>query len=83
MGWNQVYWDRPCPLMSGIESGEHFYFVHSYYVDPVDADVRFGTCEYGIRFTAVAWREQPLCGPSFTGKSQRAGLTLLRNFVGL
>jgi glutamine amidotransferase len=34
MGWNQLQWTAPCPLLEGIAVGTHFYFVHSYYVVP-------------------------------------------------
>ena len=35
MGWNQVAIQRACPLFEGIADGDHWYFVHSYYVEPV------------------------------------------------
>jgi len=83
MGWNQVRWDRPCPLLEGLSSGEYFYFVHSYYVDPVDPAVRLGRCEYGVTFTAMAWRDNVYATQFHPEKSQRAGLAILRNFVAL
>lgn len=83
MGWNRVYWGRSCPVTAGLESGEHFYFVHSYYVEPADAAVRFGTCEYGFPFTAMVWRDNLYATQFHPEKSQRAGLTILRNFVAL
>ena len=83
MGWNQVRWDRPCPLMNGLDSGEHFYFVHSYYVDPAEPAVRFGLCDYGITFTAMVWRDNIYATQFHPEKSQRAGLTMLRNFVAI
>ncbi|MGB9626629.1 MAG: imidazole glycerol phosphate synthase subunit HisH, partial [Phycisphaerae bacterium] len=83
MGWNQVRWDRPCPLLEGLTSGEYFYFVHSYYVEPADPAVRLGRCEYGVTFTAMAWRDNVYATQFHPEKSQRAGLTILRNFVAL
>jgi len=83
MGWNQVRWDRPCPLLEGLSSGEYFYFVHSYYVDPADPAVRLGRCEYGVTFTAMAWRDNVYATQFHPEKSQRAGLAILRNFVAL
>ncbi len=83
MGWNQVRWDRPCPLMTGIGSGEYFYFVHSYYVDPADRGVSFGRCDYGIEFTAMVWRDNIYATQFHPEKSQQAGLTILRNFVAI
>lgn len=83
MGWNQVRWDRPCPLMQGLESGEYFYFVHSYYVDSGDPAASFGRCDYGVTFTAMAWRDNVYATQFHPEKSQRVGLTILRNFVAL
>lgn len=83
MGWNQVRWERPCPLMSGLASGEHFYFVHSYYVAPADSAVSLGLCEYGVVFTAMVWRDNVYATQFHPEKSQRVGLVVLRNFVAL
>jgi len=83
MGWNQVHWLRDCPLCEGIDSGEYFYFVHSYYVRPTEHDVRLGQCEYGIDFTAMIWRENVYATQFHPEKSQRAGLKILENFTRL
>lgn len=83
MGWNQLVWDRPCPLLAGLNSGEHFYFVHSYYVDPVDAAVTCGRCHYGHDFTAMIWRGHLFATQFHPEKSQRAGLRILQNFAAL
>ncbi len=83
MGWDQGWGGRPCPLMTGLSSGEHFYFVHSYYVVPDEPAVVFGRCEYGRAFTAMAWRDNVYATQFHPEKSQRAGLAMLRNFVAL
>lgn len=83
MGWNQLTWTEPCPLLEGIESGQHFYFVHSYYVDPVDADVTTGKCDYGHEFTAMIWRDNLFATQFHPEKSQQPGLTILKNFAAL
>lgn len=31
MGWNDLVIDRPHPVLQGIETGAHAYFVHSYH----------------------------------------------------
>lgn len=83
MGWNRLRWDRPCPLLAGLSSGEHFYFVHSYYADPVDRDVTIGWCDYGRDFTAMIWRDNIFATQFHPEKSQRAGLQILRNFAAM
>ncbi|MDA2921829.1 imidazole glycerol phosphate synthase subunit HisH [Patescibacteria group bacterium AH-259-L07] len=35
LGWNKVELTQESPLIAGIPDGSYFYFVHSYYVDPV------------------------------------------------
>jgi len=35
LGWNKVELTQESPLITGIQNGAYFYFVHSYYVDPV------------------------------------------------
>jgi glutamine amidotransferase len=38
MGWNTVEILRKAPALQGIQSGDFFYFVHSYYVVPEEKD---------------------------------------------
>lgn len=83
MGWNQLTWSRPCPLMQGLESGTYFYFVHSYYVVPDDSGVEHGRCHYGREFTATIWRDNVFAAQFHPEKSQQAGLAILRNFAAL
>ncbi len=83
MGWNEVAWDRDCPLMRGLSSPTYFYFVHSYYVDPTDLAVIFGRCSYGDEFTAMIWRENLFATQFHPEKSQSVGLTMLSNFAAL
>ncbi len=83
MGWNQVRWDWPSPMLNGLESGTHFYFVHSYYVVPSDERVTLGRCDYGYPFAAIVERDNIFATQFHPEKSQTAGLTILRNFAGL
>lgn len=81
VGWNQVRQCRPHPLFDGIENSAFFYFVHSYYCEPEDADVALGLTDYGEAYASVVAREN-LCGVQFhPEKSQAAGLRLLSNFA--
>ncbi len=83
MGWNPMIWKRDCPLMKGLTSPAHFYFVHSYYVAPVDEAVSFGRCDYGGEFTAMIWRDNLFATQFHPEKSQSAGLTMLKNFAAI
>jgi glutamine amidotransferase len=33
MGWNQITWQRDCPLLAGVPQGSYVYFAHSYHVE--------------------------------------------------
>ena len=83
MGWNQVTWPRPCPLTAGVPSGSYFYFVHSYYVEPIDPTYAYGLCDYGGPFTAMIWRDNLFATQFHPEKSQKIGLQILENFAGL
>lgn len=81
MGWNEVVQTAPHALWAGIADKSRFYFVHSYYADPSDAQVQSGRCTYGLPFTAAIARDNMFAVQFHPEKSQAAGLRLLRNFV--
>ena len=80
IGWVPIRIRKEAPLLSGIPDGSHFYFVHSYYVAPADAEVVAATAAYGVPFTAVIWRENLMATQFHPEKSQTLGLRLLKNF---
>jgi len=82
MGWNGVHVERGERLFSGIPSGSHFYFVHSYYVVPQDRESIALRCRYGIEFAAAIRTGNLFACQFHPEKSQTAGLRLLANFVG-
>ena len=81
MGWNQVTQTTPHPLWNNIRDDERFYFVHSYYVEPENEDDSAGVTDYIVRFTSAAARDNLFATQFHPEKSQRPGLTLLRNFL--
>lgn len=83
MGWNVVDWPRRPPIFQGIEEGSHFYFVHSYYVEPADPAVVAGVASYPGPFCAAVWRDNLFATQFHPEKSQTAGLTVLKNFAEL
>ena len=71
MGWNDV---RP--------AGDHYYFVHSYYVDSASPKDVMWTATYGdVTFPAAIHHDNVLGCQFHPEKSQRAGLKFLRAFV--
>ncbi|MBC3832019.1 imidazole glycerol phosphate synthase subunit HisH [Undibacterium amnicola] len=81
MGWNRVRQSQTHPLWNGIADDSYFYFVHSYYVQPEQAQDVVGTTEYGQVFTAAVARENIFATQFHPEKSAAAGLQLYKNFV--
>ena len=80
MGWNGVAIERAAPPLRGIQSGEHVYFVHSYYVEPQDGAVVATRTDYGLSFASSVWRDNIFACQFHPEKSQAAGLRIVRNF---
>jgi glutamine amidotransferase len=83
MGWNDVVFQRPHLLLDGIASGSHFYFVHSYYVEPADPSAVVATTEHGLRFAAVAAKDNVFATQFHPEKSSVDGLRIYHNFARL
>jgi len=81
MGWNEVHQTRPHPLWEGIAQDSRFYFVHSYYAVPRDAETVAATVRYGEDVTVALARDNIFAAQFHPEKSQHAGLTLLANFM--
>jgi glutamine amidotransferase len=81
MGWNQVHQLRSHPLWRGIPDQSRFYFVHSYYVDPSEADLTVGSTYYGREFTSAVARANVFAVQFHPEKSAANGLKLLENFA--
>jgi glutamine amidotransferase len=81
MGWNQVHQTYDHPLWQNIDQDERFYFVHSYYVEPVEIGMIAGSSNYGISFTAAVAKDNVFATQFHPEKSQHAGLQLYKNFL--
>lgn len=80
MGWNRLVLNQSHPVLEGIEPGDEFYFVHSYYPDPDHEDQVIGRTEHGIAFASVIGAGNLVATQFHPEKSGRPGLTLLKNF---
>jgi len=81
IGWNSIEKKQEVELLRGIESGDFFYFVHSYYVIPRDEDCISTLTDYGISFASSISRENIFATQFHPEKSQKKGLRILENFV--
>lgn len=81
MGWNDLVIDRPHPVLEGIESGDHAYFVHSYQMVMHDEGALLAHADYAGRVTAIVGRDNRMGTQFHPEKSQSAGLRLIANFL--
>ncbi len=82
VGWNDVRPVVSTPLLGEPESVRSYYFVHSYHLECVRSDIVVGRCEYGEQFAAVIQQDNIAAAQFHPEKSHRAGLDLLRRFLG-
>ena len=81
MGWNDLVLDSDHPVLEGIETGNHAYFVHSYQMRVTDPVHLLAHCEYGGPVTAIIGRDNMVGTQFHPEKSQSAGLRLIANFL--
>ena len=81
MGWNDLVIDQPHPLLAGIATGDHAYFVHSYHFQVENAVDRLAHVDYGTDITAIIGRDNMVGAQFHPEKSQAAGLRLIANFL--
>jgi glutamine amidotransferase len=85
MGWNQLDYTQPhLPLWQRLEPHPWVYFVHSYYVDPVDPQLTAATITHGSQTVTAAIAHNNVMAVQFhPEKSSTTGLKILENFVEL
>lgn len=81
MGWNDLVIDTPHPVLDGLQSGDHAYFVHSYAMNLTDPAHLLAHCDYGGPVTAVVGRDNIIGAQFHPEKSQSAGLRMIGNFL--
>lgn len=81
MGWNTVEAIDGHPLFKGIESGEYFYFVHSFAM--ATGDYTIASCDYGSRFSAAVQNRNYYGVQFHPERSSKAGSQLIKNFLEL
>ncbi|MCC5619497.1 imidazole glycerol phosphate synthase subunit HisH [Nostoc sp. CHAB 5836] len=83
MGWNQLEVTQPKSILwEHLPSDPWVYFVHSYYVDPIDPLIRAATITHGTQTVTAAIAHDNLMAVQFhPEKSSNIGLQILSNFV--
>lgn len=81
MGWNDLVIDTPHPVLDGIHTGDHVYFVHSYQMQMNDISHRLAHVDYGGDVTAIVGTGTRLGLQFHPEKSADTGLRLIGNFL--
>lgn len=81
MGWNDLVIDHAHPVLAGVQTGEHAYFVHSYYFQVDDPAERLAHCDYAGDITAIIGRDTMVGTQFHPEKSQATGLRIIANFL--
>jgi glutamine amidotransferase len=81
MGWNELVLDRAHPVLAGIATGAHAYFVHSFHMALDDPSDRLAHADYGGPVTAIVARGNVVGTQFHPEKSQATGLSLIANFL--
>ena len=81
MGWNSLHLHRESPLLRGIRENDYVYFVHSFRAETEEKNILAST-EYGELIPALVSNGKNVYGAQFhPEKSEKIGLTILKNFV--
>lgn len=83
MGWNELEIKQDHPVLAGIKSGDHAYFVHSYWMECSNANNVLANVDYGANLTAIIANENIIATQFHPEKSQQLGLKLINNFLTL
>jgi glutamine amidotransferase len=83
MGWNQLQLTQPkLSLWQDLPIDPYVYFVHSYYVSPLDSTVNAARVTHGSQTVTAAIAKDNLVAVQFhPEKSADSGLKILHNFV--
>ncbi|ATI41406.1 imidazole glycerol phosphate synthase subunit HisH [Pacificitalea manganoxidans] len=81
MGWNDLIVTGSHPILDGVQTGDHAYFVHSYHFRVARPEERLAHVDYGTDVTAIIGRDTMIGTQFHPEKSQSAGLKLIGNFL--
>jgi len=82
MGWNDLVISQAHPVLEGLQTGDHAYFVHSYQMQMSAPAQRLAHVDYGGDVTAIVANGNKIGTQFHPEKSQAVGLRLIANFLG-
>ncbi|MBP1805619.1 imidazole glycerol phosphate synthase subunit HisH [Rubellimicrobium aerolatum] len=82
MGWNDlIVTGGGHPVLEGVATGDHAYFVHSWQMRVADPAHRLAHVDYGGEVTAIVGRDTVVATQFHPEKSQATGLRIIGNFL--
>jgi glutamine amidotransferase len=81
MGWNDLVVDQTHPVLEGVKTGDHVYFVHSYQFVVSDFAHQIAHVDYSGDVTAVVAKDTMIGLQFHPEKSQAIGLRMIANFL--
>ncbi|MET4080181.1 glutamine amidotransferase [Pedobacter sp. UYP30] len=81
MGWNGINFGNSV-LFKGLQNGEQFYFVHSYFIE-YNPIFDIASADYGVKFSAAIQKDNYFGVQFHPEKSGKAGEQVLKNFSNL
>ena len=81
MGWNDLVIDHRHPVLEGVATGDHAYFVHSYHFRAADPAHRLAHVDYAGEVTAIVGRDTIFGTQFHPEKSSATGLRIIANFL--
>jgi len=83
IGWNQINIVKDSKILKDIENNSHMYFVHSYEFVPNDKKVISSTTAYSSNIVCSVEKENVFGTQFHPEKSDKFGLSLIKNFINL
>jgi glutamine amidotransferase len=82
MGWNDLVLSGGShPVLEGVATGDHAYFVHGWQMRVADPAHRLAHVDYGGEVTAIVGRGTIVATQFHPEKSQATGLRIIGNFL--
>ncbi|MDV7270227.1 imidazole glycerol phosphate synthase subunit HisH [Thioclava sp. A2] len=81
MGWNDLVIDNAHPVLEGVTTGDHAYFVHSYHFKVANPAHLLAHVDYAGPITAIVGRDNMVGTQFHPEKSQATGLRIISNFL--
>lgn len=83
IGWNRTEARAGSKLFASLPQASFFYYIHSYYVAPLDDAVVSAEAEYYLRYCSAVERGALSAVQFHPEKSGETGLQLLKNWAGV